>query len=146
MIVTVVAIGTVDVSTTNVALRDPGKTRTVAGTLAIVELLLVSCTSAPPSGAVAASVTVACGCPWPWIVCGLTDNELPGLPGAGAGDGDGAGAGAGDGAGDTVGDGDVGADEPPPHCATANVTRASAGIVSSRCVRIPSAPAESVPL
>jgi hypothetical protein len=62
---TVVEVSTVAVSTRKFALRDPAGTVTDAGTLTTVGLSLVTETSAPPSGAGEASVTVACGCPWP---------------------------------------------------------------------------------
>jgi hypothetical protein len=64
VITTVVGVTTVEVSMRNVLLRAPAGTVTVAGTLAVAASLLESRTSAPPSGAALASVTVACGCPW----------------------------------------------------------------------------------
>jgi len=117
----------------NEVLRDPDATVTDAGTRTIVGSSLLSTTSAPPSGAVDASVTVAVGCPWPWTADGLTDSELPGDPGAGlgAGAGDGAGDGDGDGAGDTR-DGEVESGETLPHCVTASVNNPSATAASSR--------------
>jgi len=60
---TLMLVITVDVSTINVVLRAPPGTVTLAGTLAVVVSLLDSTTSAPPAGALLASVTVACGCP-----------------------------------------------------------------------------------
>src|SRR5882762_5521300 len=129
-IATLVRTTTVAVSTMNVALCDPGETVTDAGTLATVGLSLFSTTSAPPSGAAAASVTVACGWAWPWIVAGLTDNELSADPGAGLGAG--AGAGAVGGAALGVGDGDVSAGATLPHCETASVNSPSARTTSSR--------------
>jgi hypothetical protein len=65
VILTVVEATTVDVSITNVALRVPAGTVTVAGTLATAVLSLATCTAAPPLGAALASVMVACGCPCP---------------------------------------------------------------------------------
>src|SRR6266850_949308 len=72
-------------------------------------------------------------------VSGLTVSELP------PGDGDGLGEGAGCGDGETVGEGDVGAGEPPPHCETARVRNPSDRPVSRRCVCMPDAAAELVP-
>jgi hypothetical protein len=60
---TAVLVTTVDVSMMNVVLRAPPGTVTLAGTRAAAVSLLDSSTSAPPAGAVLASVTVACGCP-----------------------------------------------------------------------------------
>lgn len=134
VIFTVVGARTVEVWMRNEALRDPDATVTDAGTRTIVGSSLLSTTSAPPSGAEDASVTVAVGCPWPWTAEGLTDSELPGDPGAGlgagAGDGAGDGAGAG-GAGDTR-DGEVESGETLPHCVTASVNSPSASAASSR--------------
>jgi len=47
-----------------VALRAPPGTVMLAGTRAVFVSLLDSSTSAPPPGALLASVTVPCGCPW----------------------------------------------------------------------------------
>jgi hypothetical protein len=61
VIVTVVDDCTVAVSTRNVALREPAATVTVAGSFTTLASLVDSTTSAPPSGAGEASVTVTCG-------------------------------------------------------------------------------------
>jgi hypothetical protein len=75
------------------------------------------------------------------MVCGLTVSELPPLPGAGVGAGDG----DGDGDGDALGDGDVPAVDPPPHCAAARADAAIMTMVSSRCIRMRAAAAEMGP-
>jgi hypothetical protein len=63
VITTGVGATTVDVSMRNVALRAPPGTVMLAGTRAVFVSLLDSSTSAPPPGALLASVTVPCGCP-----------------------------------------------------------------------------------
>ena len=63
-----VGVTTVDVSTRKLMLREPAGTVTLAGTLAVFASLLDKTTIAPPPGAALASVTVACGCPWLWMV------------------------------------------------------------------------------
>jgi hypothetical protein len=55
---TAVGACTVEVSMENVAARDPPATVTLEGTFATFVLLLASCTTAPPEGAVFANVTV----------------------------------------------------------------------------------------
>ena len=82
VIVTVVADGGEVVLMVNVALVAPVATVTVAATFATVELLVVISTSAPPSGAGDGKVTVACGCPCPWIADGVINSEPPASPGA----------------------------------------------------------------
>src|SRR4051812_172214 len=112
-------------------LRCPAGTVTVAGTRATVGLLLVSTTSAPPSGAAEASATVACGCPWPCIDAGATLSPVP----------DGEGEGLGDGDGDGDGDGATGDPPPalvPPHCAVTRDDITSTPTTRSRCcIRMP---------
>jgi len=133
VIVTVVDARTVDVSTRNVALRDPDATVTLAGTLAIAGLLLVVSTSAPPSGAALASVTVACGCPCPWIDDGVTDSEL--LPaGTGAGGAPPLAGGVGVDVDAAGGDGLVPAPVPPPHATSSGMNTVRLRIAERRYV------------
>jgi hypothetical protein len=84
-IVTAVDVETAWVVIVNVATVDPAGTVTLAGTLAMAELLLESATTAPPDGAAPLNVTV----PWeelpPVTLVGLTPSDERATGGGGGG-------------------------------------------------------------
>jgi hypothetical protein len=81
-------------ATANVAVEEPAATVTAAGTVATAVLLLASDRFAPPAGAAADRVTVACALPPAARVATLSEtDDMPVV--------------------------EVGADVDPPHCAAA---------------------------